>query len=155
MFFWHFLFFFFCFVSFCSFINLDLAFVFFSILLSFLSSLHFTSSFFLFYFSFSPCFYLSPSVDGLWPFYFSLSIIFLFASSYFFLRLGYIDRLKKENRGDFFFLFKIRCNIMVRECENYFSNRSFVLPRNEGNEICLVYSKNIDLSLCKNSFFLF
>lgn len=149
-FFWHFF-------LFCSFINLDLTFVFviFFFLLPFLLFFfHFIVSLYL---SFFPCFYLSPSVDSLWPFlFFFFCIIFLFVSSYFFLRLGY--RLywssKEEKQRRFF---KKRCNIMVRECENFFQTDHLSFFETKGTRFAYVFEKYrlFHLSLYKNSSFPF
>lgn len=118
--------------------------IFLSSFLSLFSSFH---RFFIFFFL---SLFLFVSKRGwlmAFSFFFFFSIIFLFVSSHFFLRLGYrLYWSSKEGKQRRFF--KKRCNIMVRECENFFLNRSFVLPRNEGNEICLFYSKNIDSSTC-------
>lgn len=109
------------------------------------------------YLSFFPCFYLSPSVDSLWPFlFFFFSIIFLFVSSYFFLRLGY--RLywssKEEKQRRFF---KKRCNIMVRECENFFQTDHLSFFETKGTRFAYVFEKYrlFHLSLYKNSSFPF
>lgn len=109
------------------------------------------------YLSFFPCFYLSPSVDSLWPFlFFFFCIIFLFVSSYFFLRLGY--RLywssKEEKQRRFF---KKRCNIMVRECENFFQTDHLSFFETKGTRFAYVFEKYrlFHLSLYKNSSFPF
>lgn len=88
--------------------------------------------------------------------FFFFSIIFLFVSSYFFLRLGY--RLywssKEEKQRRFF---KKRCNIMVRECENFFQTDHLSFFETKGTRFAYVFEKYrlFHLSLYKNSSFPF
>lgn len=89
-------------------------------------------------------------------FFFFFCIIFLFVSSYFFLRLGY--RLywssKEEKQRRFF---KKRCNIMVRECENFFQTDHLSFFETKGTRFAYVFEKYrlFHLSLYKNSSFPF
>lgn len=98
------------------------------------------------YLSFFPCFYLSPSVDSLWPFLFFFFVLFFYSSlltSSFGSVIDYIDRLKKKNRGDF------SKNVVTSWWE---SVRTFfkpiIYPSSKRRERDLsMYSKNIDSSI--------